>query len=251
MKPLCFVLVAFASCGASPVRPVPPTRTTAPLAVVQEVPASDEPAEPFSSAWLEAPDTWGAPMRSRVINAGACLEPLEPINGLGEHFVEVRSGLNLTDDALLSLVTAPSFGPLRALSLHRRPSGAYVLRVTRFMSKEPSSSVHERTIESGTAGMLLKLWAALAARLQTVESDVSSMDGTAYYFTSGRITGYAANPAGGSILDRSVSAMDRLSGLVEAPERADQSDRDFVQGELQEALAGTTARQPCTRVVTE
>lgn len=189
--------------------------------------------------------------RSWLLNAGACLEPLETTYGLGDHFAEVQRTLNLDSDALLSLVTAPAFRHPHALSLHRRPAGFYVLRVTRVTSDEMSPRVRERTIDSTTAKLLQKLLAALAARVQMVEADTGSLDGKAYYFSSGRVTGYAANPRGGSVLDHTIFAMDWLTRLVEEPNREDPMDRHFIREELQEALARTVAMEPCGRGVTE
>jgi hypothetical protein len=188
--------------------------------------------------------------RSSRINAGACLEPLEPVYLLGADWTALRRGFNLEQDALVILAIVPAFQP-HALSLHRDPGGAYFLRVTHLNSGGLAPSVRDGTIDSRTARVLLDLWSALISRVQMLESDDGSFDGKAYYFSAGQVTGYAANPHNDSVLDRTIFALNWLGRLVEEHGREDPTDRQFIREELEEALARTRAREPCVRVVSE
>jgi len=176
---------------------------------------------------------------------------LESVYGLSADWADLQRTLNLDHGALLILVTAPAFGRPHALSLRRRPTGDYVLRVTRAAPDEFSPQVREGVIDLLTARLLLKLWAAITSRVQMVESEAGTFDGKAYYFSAGRVTGYTANPRGGSILDRTIFALGWLAKLVEDPTREDPTDRRFIREELREAAARTAAREPCVRAVAE
>jgi hypothetical protein len=189
--------------------------------------------------------------RSWLVNSGACLEPLEPVYQLTDSWTDVRRGLNLDDDALVVLVTAPAFRQPHAVSLHRRPAGAYFLKVTRLGPGELRTRIRERTLDPKTAKLLLKLWKALASRVQLIESDEVSFDGKAYFFSTGRVTAYAANPRRGSVLGRAIFAVDWLTDLVEEPASEDPSDWKVIQEEIREALARTVAMEPCVRRVVE
>jgi hypothetical protein len=189
--------------------------------------------------------------RSWLANSGACLEPLEPVYRLSDRWTGVRRALDLDDDALLVLVTAPAFQQPHALSLQRRPAGVYVLKVTRLSPSEPGTRTRERTIDLKTAKLLLRLWAALSSRVHLVESEEASLDGKAYYFSTSSVAGYTANPRRGSVLDRTIFAMDWLTDLVEEPAGEKPSDRNFIHEELREALARTIAKEPCVRRIVE
>jgi hypothetical protein len=189
--------------------------------------------------------------RSARFNTGACLEPLEPAYQLSARWTELRRGLDLDQNALVMLAIAPAFQQPYALSLHRRPAGAYFLRVTRLDTSASAPVARDGAIDSGTARLVLDLWSALLSRVQVVQSDEVSLDGRAYYFSAGAVTGYAANPRNDGVLDRTFFALDWLGRLVEEPGREDPTDRQFIRSELEEALARTRAGEPCVRVVSE
>ena len=162
-----------------------------------------------------------------------------------------RRDLNLDRGALLVLVTEPAFRQPYALSLRRRRSGVYFLRVTRLSGNEWESRTSERTVDFETARLVLDLWTALASRVQMVNSEGASFDGKAYFFAVGPVTGYAANPRHGSVLDHTVFALDRLTARVETPGLEDPSDRHVIHEELGDALARTRAKEACTHRVVE
>jgi hypothetical protein len=248
--PIAVVVLAEISCVSAPERtPSSPASTISGghrARALDPTPLSEENRH-------SSPDP-PAPPRPlpRLVNTGACLEPLEPVYQLSSDRADVRRTLNLDNGALLILVAAPAFGQSRALSVHRRPNGVYFLRVMHLPPDELSPPpFHERAIDFKTARLLLELWTGLASRVQMVESEDGSFDGKAYYFSTGRVTGYAANPREGSVLDRTIFALDWLSRLVEEPTHEDPTDRDFIREELRDALTRTQAKEPCVRSVTE
>jgi hypothetical protein len=209
------------------------------------------PPEPFSSAWLDARDTWGAspsPVASRLVNAGACLEPLEPALHLSGRWAELQRALNVDGGALLTLVTASTVRQPRALSLHRRRTGGYFLRVMAAPLGESPPPVREGPLDPVTARLILALWPSLGSRIQMVDSTEFTFDGRAYYFAGGSMTGYTMNPRDGSILAGAVSALDRLAALVEDPVGEVPTDRHLIQQDLRDVLARSLANEPCARV---
>jgi len=251
---MALLLIGTNACIRSAERAVSNSgRTVAPKDSTIRAPGLDIGTTPTAAGNRQLPSAPVNPKEAHswLVNTGACLEPLEPIYQLSDDWTNVRRALNVDGDALVVLVTAPAVRQPHALSLHRRSSGVYFLKVTRLSPSEPLARTRERAIDPKTAKLLLKLWTALTSRIQLVESEEASFDGEAYFFSTGRITGYTANPRRGSVLQRTIFAMDWLTELVEEPTREEASDRNVIQEELRQALARTIADETCTRRIVE
>jgi hypothetical protein len=184
----------------------------------------DEPAEPFSASWLEAPEQ-DEPLEIPIdswVNADACPDPPEEARDLGDPayqaFVDRTLGLGVPGE-LAALRISPSFTPERSLSVVRQPTGAYLIRSTRLKTNAwaqmmdemralqgesfslddaseaaalarvtTSKVVYESGIDASTAWLTVALWRAVTARAQRVVeigTHTYKLDGTMYDIRQG------------------------------------------------------------------
>jgi hypothetical protein len=217
------------------------------------------------------------------VNSHACPEPSPTAGDRGfepyEQFMGRALGLPAKGDVVLVIRSSPSFSPDRTLSLVRRRDGSYRLRSTRLvqhvwaemlarMQAEQGSvirldgvhqasalaglrttkSVKERRLDTRTAELLLRLWAALAARAQHVREvgvHTATLDGTGYrVWQEGRaITTHS--PKLGSVLSVAVASAERLEQLTAEGSEDEESQLEAARFEMVNALQRTRRREPC------
>lgn len=217
----------------------------------------------------------------------ACPEPGPTASDQGfeayERFMNRALSLPPKNDEVLVVRISPSFHPDRTLSVVRNSDGSYRLRSRRLvqhvwaemmgrMQQEQGAvvrldkshqtsalsglhtakSVKERSVDSRTANLMLRLWAALAGRAQRVREigmHTVTLDGTYYRIWQGERWIITHSPRPGSVLALAVEVADRLEYLVAEGAIDEDSLLEETRFEMTNALQRTRRKEPCLEAV--